>query len=128
MTKSSRAEDSPKYDLGERSAVFAEAVVEFSMSVRFDAVSDPLVRQFIRAATSIGANYCEAEDGGSRKEFRYRISLCRRESRETMYWCRVLAKALPERADDLRPLWKEADELNRIFGKIFQSTKPSNSE
>ena len=109
-----------RYDLEERTAHFGENVVQFARRVALNAISDPIVRQLVRSATSIGANYCEADDAGSKKEFRYRISVCKRESRETKHWLRMLAAAAPELKDDMRPLWTEAKELNLIFGAIYR--------
>ncbi|MBN2291774.1 MAG: four helix bundle protein [Pirellulales bacterium] len=118
------------YDLEERTACFGEAVVAFARKQPLDSVTEPLVKQLVRAATSVGANYCEADDAGSKKEFRYRISICKRESRETKHWLRMIAAAIPEKKDDLRQLWQEAKELNLIFGAIYRAKrkKPDNNE
>src|SRR5262245_27239463 len=111
------------FDLAERTAQFGEAVIRFVLTFRRDDVTGPLVRQLVRAATSIGANYAEADEAGSRKEFRYRISVCCREARETQYWLRMLAAAAPDVKELARTLWKEANELTRIFGAIHRSSK-----
>ena len=108
------------YDLEERTSVFGEAVIDYAKRIPVNLVTEPLIPQLVRAGTSIGANYCEADDAGSKKEFRYRISLCKRESRETKYWLRMVAKAAPELKVDARPLWKEAKELNLIFSAIYR--------
>jgi four helix bundle protein len=111
------------YDLAERTSQFGEAVILFVRTVRLDVVTSPLVSQLVRSATSIGANYCEADESGSAKEFRYRISVCSRETRETKHWLRMMAIASPTGKDDARRLWKEATELNLIFASIFRKTK-----
>ena len=113
------------YDLTERTAKLGETIVRFARSIRLDVVSSPLVAQLVRAATSVGANYCEAQEAGSRKEFRYRISVCNREAREAKHWLRMLAAACPDRKDAARRMWKEANELNLIFSAIFRKTKPA---
>jgi four helix bundle protein len=74
------------YDLEERTAQFGEAIIEFAKRVPVNLVTQPLIPQLVRAGTSVGANYCEADNAGSKKEFRYRISICKRESRETKHW------------------------------------------
>jgi four helix bundle protein len=74
----------------------------------------------VKAATSIGANYGEANDAESKKDFRHKIGICRKESKETKYWLPLLAEAVPELREDARVLWQEAKELNLIFGKIFR--------
>jgi len=86
-----RTSDRREFDLAERTALFGEVVISFARSIRRDDVSGPLIRQLVRSATSIGANYTEADEAGSTKEFRYRISVCCREARETQYWLRMLA-------------------------------------
>jgi four helix bundle protein len=115
----------PAYDLEERTAKFGEAVIDLCMQLPETAVTRPLISQFIRAATSVGANYCEADDAESPKDFRHKIALCRKESRETKYWCRMVAKAAATHKTAIRPLWKEASELNLIFSSIFRKTKPA---
>jgi len=83
--KSRPDEVKKRYDLEERTSRFGEAIIGFARHVLIDAATEPLVRQLVRAGTSIGANYCEADDAGSKKEFQYRISVCKRESRESKY-------------------------------------------
>jgi four helix bundle protein len=112
-----------RFDLEERTAKFGEAVVRFVKSVQLTAVTNPIVSQLVRSATSIGANYCEADDSGSRKEFLYRISICKRESRETKHWLRMLVAALPDSKEDARTLWIEAKELHLIFASIFRGRR-----
>jgi len=112
----------PRFDLEERTAKFGEAVIRFALTLPRNAVSAPLISQLDKSATSIGSNYCEADEAGSRKEFKYRISVCCRDSRETKYWFRMNAAAAPDKVEDARLLWKEADELNRIFAAIQRNT------
>jgi four helix bundle protein len=112
----------PAYDLEERSALFGEEVIEFCVDLMETAVTKPLISQVVRSATSIGANYCEADDAESKRDFRHKIALCRKESRETKFWCRMIAKALPTAKAEARAIWKEAHELNLIFARIVRST------
>jgi four helix bundle protein len=113
-----------EFDLAERTALFGEAVIQFVRGIRRDEINGPLIRQLVRSATSIGANYNEADEAGSKKEFRYRISVCCREARETQYWLRMIAAACPESKQDARTQWLEANELTRIFGAIHRRSKP----
>ena len=87
-----------------------------------NAVTQSLVSQLVRAGTSVGANYGEANDAESRKDFRHKIGICRKESKESKHWLRMTAVAIPELAVDARRLWQEAKELNLIFGKIRRAT------
>ena len=111
------------YDLEERTARYGEAVVTFARTLAVNPVTEPIIRQLVKSATSVGANYCEADDAGSHKEFRYRISLCKRESRESKHWLRMIAAAIPERKDEARLPWCEAKELNLIFSAIYRARK-----
>ncbi len=114
----------PVYDLAKRTSVYGETVIVFSRSFQLDAIHSPLIRQLVRSATSLGANYAEADEAGSKKEFRYRISLCCRETRECKHWLRMLAVASPDAKEKARELWKEANEINLIFAAIHRKSKP----
>ena len=109
------------FDLEERSARFGEEVIRFLKSVKPTAVTTPLITQTVRAATSIGANYGEADGSVSVKEFKHKIAIARREARETMHWMRMLAAACPDQAPSARALWKEARELMLILSAIYRS-------
>jgi len=109
------------FDLEERTALFGEAVLEFVKAVPRSPINDPLIGQLVRSATSIGANYCEADDSVSKKDFRNKIGTCRKESRETKHWLRMIGVANENHRNKARQLWVEAKELNLIFSKIFRS-------
>lgn len=113
--------EEPKYDLEERTAVFGEQVVFFARRVKLDDVTRPIVSQMVRSGTSVGANYIEANDADSRKDFKYRIGVCRWEAKETRHHVRMLVAACPDLRELAVPVWKEATELNLIFGKIRRS-------
>ena len=110
----------PEYDLDERTAVFGEVVIEFVRRIKLDAVTSPLVTQVVRASTSIGANYDEADEAPTKKDFRYRISVCKKEARETGFFVRMIVRAVPELRDHAKPVWQEAKELHLIFAKIYR--------
>ena len=97
-----------KYDLEERTAKFGEQVVAFARTVPKDAVTLPLIGQLVRAGRV--ANYCEADDAGTRKEFRHRIAICRRESREAKRLAAMLVAA--DKGLKEAPAAGEAKELN----------------
>ena len=117
-----RAASEKTYDLEERTARFGEAIIGFAKRIPVNPVTEPLIGQLVRAGTSVGSNYCEADDAGSRKEFRYRISICKRESRESKHWLRMIATAVPELKSEARLHWLEAKELNLIFVSIYRNT------
>ncbi|MCD6595282.1 four helix bundle protein [bacterium] len=112
-----------KYDLEERTAGFGEDVIEFVKGLKKDAINRPLISQIVRSATSIGANYAEADGAESKKDFRHKIALCKKEAKETKHWFRMIAKANPEKKNDCRELWKEAQELTLIFSAIVLEKK-----
>jgi four helix bundle protein len=111
-------DNSYKYDLEDRTAVFAEKVIELCKKIQKHVVVTPLIDQLVRSGTSIGANYCEANGASSRKDFKNKIHICKKEAKETMYWLRILAKADDLHKEECRNLWKEAHELAKIFSSI----------
>ncbi len=115
-----------KFDLEERTGRFGEEVIRFSKKIPENVITRPLISQLIRAATSIGANYCEADDAESRKDFKHKIGICKKEARETKHWLRMIVVSVPDLKDEARKLWQEAKELNLIFNAIVRSTKQKN--
>jgi four helix bundle protein len=113
-----RAVSKKVFDLEERTAVFGECVIRLAKRIPDTTVNEVLIRQFVRSGTSIGANYSEANDAESKKDFRHKIGICRKESKETKYWLRMLAVAEPDLRDQAAELWQEAKELNLIFSTI----------
>ena len=109
-----------KYDLEERCAVFAENVIELVKAKPATHINRPIISQLIRSSSSIGANYCEADGAESKKDFRHKIAICKKESRETRYWLRLLAKTNPDAKEKCRVLWQEAHEFLLIFSAILR--------
>ncbi|MEW6407551.1 MAG: four helix bundle protein [Patescibacteria group bacterium] len=110
-----------KFDLEERMAKFGENIIELAKSLPKDSINNPLINQLVRSATSIGANYMEANGAESKKDFLHKVHICKKESKETMHWLRMLAKANKNIIAQCRDLWQEAKEFTLIFAKIFQS-------
>jgi four helix bundle protein len=111
----------PPYDLEERTAVFGESIIGFAKRIPVNPTTLPLIGQLVRSGTSVGSNYVEADDADSKKDFRFKIGLCRRESRETKHWLRMIVAAEVQLRDEARLLWQEAKELNLIFGAILRN-------
>ena len=109
-----------KFDLEERCARFGEAVIGFAKRIPQNAISLPLISQLVRSATSVGANYGEADDAVSKKEFRCKIGICKKEARETKHWLRMIAAAEDSTKTEARSLWQEAKELHLIFAAIWR--------
>ncbi|MEK7113136.1 MAG: four helix bundle protein [Patescibacteria group bacterium] len=111
------------YDLEERTAKFGEEVIKLCNTLKQDAITRPLISQLVRSATSIGANYMEANGASSRKDFRNKIHLCKKEAQETKHWLRMLSGSMPNKREEFTNLWRESQELTLIFQKITSSLK-----
>ncbi|MEK7123551.1 MAG: four helix bundle protein [Patescibacteria group bacterium] len=107
-----------EYDLEERTAKFSEDIVEFVKSIKRDDVNRNIIIQLTRAATSIGANYYEANAASSKRDFRNKIYICKKEANETKYWLRILVRYNSESKERVRDFWQEAHEFHLIFQKI----------
>jgi four helix bundle protein len=112
-----------KYDLEERTARFGESIIDFVKTLPNNVINRELIGQMVRAGTSVGANYNEADGAESKKDFRHKIAICKKESKESKHWLRMIARANPDRADECRPLWGEAQELTLIFSSILSPKK-----
>jgi len=113
----------PKYDLEDRTLIFSKNILLFCRTLPQDAVTKPLLSQLVRSATSVGANYAEANGASSKKDFANKIFICKKEAKETMYWLDLLSSLFQERNQDIRLLHKENNELVRIFAKISSSSR-----
>ena len=121
----SRNNDKP-YDLEERTAKFAEDIIEFAKLIPANDITRPTITQLVKAGTSTGANYCEADCAESKKDFEHKLGICNKEAKETKYWIRITVKAMPDLREQAKPLWKEANELNLIFSAIIKKSKGKN--
>lgn len=117
-----------RFDLEERTAVFAENIIDLVRSLEIDAVNSKIITQVVGSGGSLGANYCEATEAESKKDFIHKMGICKKEIKETRHWLRLLARTNPEKKEKLRILWQEAQELLLIFSKIIRSSKTKNIE
>ncbi len=117
------AESAPVYDLEERTARFGEAIIDFARKIPRGPLTDRIINQLVGAGTSVGANYIEADDSVSEKELLKCIGTCKKESRETKHFLRMIARAVPELQADARELWLEAKALHLIFSRIWRTGK-----
>jgi four helix bundle protein len=108
------------FDLEERTSQFGEEIIKFAKKIPQGPVNNRLISQLVGAGTSVGANYCEADNGVSRKDFKKGIGICRKEARETKFFLRMIATAEPSLKDEARKLWREARELHLIFCAIWR--------
>ena len=112
-----------KYDLEERTAKFAERVIKLCKKIPITPINESTIRQLIKASTSVGANYCEADDAESAKDFKHKIGICKKESRESKFWLRMFSVIEPKHKEEIIDLWRESKELNLIFNSIFKKTR-----
>jgi len=113
--------NSKKFDLEERTARFGAEVIKFAQTIPKNSVNNPLISQLIRSATSVGANYCEADDAESRADFKHKIAICKKEARETTHWFKMIVIANPVFKEECTKFSQEAKELNLIFNAIINS-------
>lgn len=86
-------------------------------------ITETLANQLVRCSTSVGANYCEADDAESKKDFRHKIGICKKEARESKHFLRMIMAAVPAKAYTAQKLFDEASELNLIFNAIYLKIK-----
>ncbi len=116
-------EKNQKFDLEERTSIFAEKVISFAKLIKRSPINNPLTNQIVKSSTSIGANYCEADSAESHNDFIHKIGICKKEAKGTRYWIRIIVKANFELEEKAKPLWQEANELFYIFAAIVKNTK-----
>lgn len=116
-----RQDSSKIYDLGERTSVFSESIIQFCKGLEVDKITQSIVVQLVRSATSMGANYMEARNGSSKKDFKNKIYICKKEAQETEYWLRMILKCFPEKMFEIQTYSKESHELLLIFQKIIST-------
>lgn len=110
------------YDLENRTLAFAKRVISFVNALERTITNREIGKQLIRSAGSVGANYIEANEALSRKDFLMRAKICRKEAKETCYWLKLIicnGDLEPER----QSLLKEATEIKKIFGSIVVKTE-----
>ncbi len=115
--------ESANFDLEERTAKFGEDVLKFLKEIKITLKNQSIVQQLIKSATSIGANYMEASGAESKKDLKHKISICKKETRETKHWLRMIAILHSDRKAPIKILWQEAHELTLIFCKIIRTCK-----
>ena len=117
-------EKTKQYDLEERTFEFANNVREFVKSLPRTVTNEQDIRQLVRASGSVGANYIEANESLSKKDFVMRIKISRKEAKESRYWLPLLDTGDKQSLDKTRvALIQEASELMNIFGSIVRRSE-----
>ncbi len=123
------SEFSTQNSILERSFEFAVRIVKLCRFLeKQDRVSRTLANQLLRSGTSVGANIEEAQAGQSKSDFIAKMSISRKEARETLYWLRLLKESDSVEADKLSEILKEADELVRILTAIVKSAQTGGND
>ncbi len=111
------------FDLQERTERFGESIISFAKKIPENTLTRSLISQIVRSGTSVGANYCEADDAESKKDFIHKLGIAKKEARETKYWLRMIEIAVPTTKEEAQRIWQEAKELTLIFNAIIRVTK-----
>ena len=113
-----------QYDLEDRTFDFAKRVREISKQIPKTVANIEDTKQLVRASGSVGANYIEANESLSKKDFLMRIKICRKEAKESSYWLRLIEVDNDSTLEkQRRELVQEANELTSIFGAIFRKSE-----
>ncbi len=115
-------ENSKRFDLEERTFQFARRTRAFVKTLAKTIGNVEDARQVIRSSGSVGANYIEANEALSKKDFVLRIKICRKEAKESRYWLRLI-EAVDAGASERESLVQEAQELMNIFGSIVRKSE-----
>lgn len=109
----------------ERIEIFGENTIDLCKSLKQNLINRPIITQLIRSSTSIGANYMEANNASSKKDFANKIFICKKEAQETKHWLRMLAKSENSEkvTGNLKKMWQECQELTMIFQKITNTLR-----
>lgn len=113
------------HQLEQRTERFARNVISICSPLPFNSVNKVVIDQLLRSSGSVGANYIEANESLSKNDFVYRIKICRKESREALYWLNLLAFANAGIKDCVQPLEQEGKELFLIFCSILAKVDKS---
>ena len=114
------------FDLADRTYTFAKSVRRFIRATPKDICNLEDLKQLTRASGSVGANYIEANEGFSTKDFYWPLKICRKEAKESIYWLKLVdLKSNQELKVEREALLKEATELLKIFSSIINK-RPSN--
>ncbi len=111
------------YDLEKRLFEFNKSIQRLTSALPQNKTNEVYLGQLVRSASSIGANYIEANEAVSKKDFRYRIFISRKEAKETSYWLNLLLEFNPSNQDELGENIDEVVQLRKILAAIYNKSK-----
>jgi four helix bundle protein len=115
-----------KYYLEESTSKFGEDVIKYCKKIPRNPINDLPITQLVKAGTSVGANYSEADDAETKKDFRHKTGIVKKEARESNHFIRMTMITVPELEKEDEVLKQEAKELNLIFNSFFRKVKDEN--
>lgn len=118
-----QSSNSKQYDLEDRTLIYGKRIIHLAKNLSPNKINFTLVDQIVRSGTSVGANYREANETETKKDFVFRIRICRKEAKETIYWLRLIIDANPELEKRIQPLLEETQELVKIFAAICNKSR-----
>ncbi len=116
-----------KYNLEERTLLFAKEIVRLCKKLPNNTVNFKLADQLIRSASSIGANYREANDSVGKNDFLHRLKIARKEAKETTFWLELLSEANSELKESINQLIDESYQLRNILSAIIKNVENKKS-
>lgn len=119
----SRPQNNKRYDLEERTLRFSKSAINLVKTLPKNSINNRLSDQFIRSGTSMGANYCEANETETKKDFSFRMRICRKEGKETIYWLNLILENNLSFENNIQPLVQETMELVKIFAAIINKSR-----
>lgn len=118
-----KAQTTKHYDLEDRTLEFSKNLIRLAKELPKNTINFNLIDQVIRSGMAMGANYREANETETKKDFCFRIRICRKEGKETIYWLNLIIEANPEFEERIQPLLQETTELIKIFAAILEKSK-----
>ena len=112
-----------KYNLEGRTQLFSVTLIQLIKPIKVTMMNENIIKQLLKSGTSVGANYCEANGAESKRDFKHKIAICKKEAKETYYWLNLLLNINTEIHDSGKKIIKECHELILIFSKIYSSSK-----
>jgi len=118
-----KGQNTKQYNLEDRTLEFGKRIIRLAKALPKNSINFRLIDQVIRSGTSLGSNYREANETETKKDFQFRMRICRKEGKETIYWLQLITEANPELEEKLKLLLQETQELVKIFAAILEKTK-----
>ncbi len=112
----------PEFDLEKRTLKFGKDLIRLCRLIPRELVNNKLVDQVVRSGTSIGANYREANETDTKKDFRHRIRIAKKEAKETVYWLELMVEANGVLRSKIDPLLDECTQLMKILASIYEKS------